>query len=87
MPLHADLLNWLIPSWADDQTAGSVFVLLKLSMKNVTGSIGLSNTFSRLIEKEVIENPKVREKAGGMARSRSVFAYSPDISHSGDPSC
>ncbi len=65
MPLHAHLLNWLMLWRADDQTAGSVFVLPKLSKKNVTGSIGLSNTFSRLIEKVGIEIQKCGKKPGG----------------------
>ncbi len=76
VPIHAHLQNWLRIWQVDEQSAGSAFVFPRLSKKKITGSSGLSNTFSRLIGKASIENPKVRETAEGMDRSRSVFAYS-----------
>lgn len=76
IPIHKGLLTWFRLLKADaDPKIESVFVFPKLSQLKVTGTTGLSNTFTRLIEKAGIKNYVVKKKKPGSKRGRDVYAY------------
>lgn len=76
IPLHKRLLLWLRLWKAEgDSKKESDFIFTKLSKLKVTGTTGLSNTFTRLIEKAGIKNYPVKEKKAGSTRGRDVYAF------------
>ena len=77
IPMHKALTNWFrLRKDEIDTNKPSDFVFARLSQLEVTGTTGLSNTFTRLIEKAGIENYPVKEKQLGSTRGRDVYAYS-----------
>ena len=76
VPIHKDLLIWLRVHKANgDPKREEDFVFPYHSKKRVRGNTGLSNIFTRLIEKAGIKNYPVKKKDPKTTRGRDVLAY------------
>lgn len=77
IPMHKSLHIWFRLRKAEGGVKQeSDFIFMNHAKLEVTGNTGLSNTFTRLIEKAGIKNYPVKEKKAGSTRGRDVYAYS-----------